>query len=311
MFNGRRVLFALAFIILALLLFSTQATAADNITELEVKSISPHSFGKQSMEESPALVASYPSGTFLYYVDYGWGLLTPSIAYAMAYADITGNGYLNFIGSFDSGTWYLDDRGNWALLTGAKAISLASAHGGDLFASFPSGTWLYHYDSGWIKLTSAVASDLTFAYVVDNGIYDLVANYDSGTWYAEFWWDVPHETMHWRWERITHSQARALIGYIDGGNESLLHFIFPSGFWDYFPMTGRWHNQGHSAVTAMAVADMNKDNYPNLITTSHEGTFYLQWYEKYPGEWHFKWTGITDVEAISMQGINIYPFDQR
>ena len=188
---------------------------------------------------------------------------------------------------------------------------MASYHGDELFVSFPSGTWHYFHGTGWTKITDAVASEMTFAYVIDNGLLDLVATYGSGTWCMEFWWDAPHERFDWRWERITHSQARALIGYIDGGNDSLMHFVFPSGFWDYIPRINKWVHWGDSTVTTMAIADMNKDNYPNLITTSHEGTFYLQWYEKYPGDWHFKWTGIADVEAISMQGINIYPSDER
>ena len=307
MFKSKKLLFSLVLIVLFLMLLSTQAMAADNRSEADIKSACPFSFVNVSSQENVALVASYPNGTFFYTESGNWILLTPSVAYAMAFTDITGDGYCNFIASFDSGTWYVDTTGNWNLLTRARAIAMASDHGDEFYASFPSGTWTYGYEFGWERISTAVAHEMTMAFVVDDGYPELVASFNSGTWYMEWWWDDPYG-WDWRWSRLTPSRATALVGYLDGNNDSLIHAVFPSGFWDYYPMKNDWTHWGGSNVTCMAIADMNNDNFPNLITTHYQGTWYLLWYEESPGQWNFNWHMITPHQAISMQGINIYPF---
>ena len=146
------------------------------------------------------LYASFRSGTWEY-KNGTWNRKSTSSAHATTFADITGNGQLDLVASFNSGTWYLTGTG-WVLISTSTARALSGKED-LLIASFPSGTWEY-YQGSWYRISPSTAQAITFADVVDDGFWNPVFSYDSGTWFIEW------TNRGWQWVKFSASTARAL-----------------------------------------------------------------------------------------------------
>ncbi len=196
------------------------------------------------------LVASFPSGTW-YATDrtgnsWQWERLTGSVAQALDYGDMTGDGEFNLVASFPSGIWYIEN-GSWEQVTGSTAQAMAFADmTGDgrlnFVVSFPSGTWYTTTQGGiqWVRITGSVAQALTVADMTGDGQANLVASFPSGTWYI-----TGRNGNQWQWTRITESVARSLTSVPAYRREE--HYprafvgSFPSGTWYYLYTDHDWH----------------------------------------------------------------------
>ena len=258
--------------------------------------ITPEYF--ETLSITPSLLASFDLGTWFYGGVEPIGAVLPSTMHAHAWVDVTGDGNNNIVASFDNGTWYLDDDGFWRVITRSSAKSLLGAPDGWLYASFASGTWLYDaWEEEWFTYSTSTAHALTWAYMIDDGYFDLVASFDGGTWYVDQGENI--------WVQLTHSTARALEGYYSWFEDKpYLHASFSSGTWVYDIVENDWYNYTSWTAHAMTMANMYEGDFdPVLVASFDDGTWYLVWEDHGEGWWSWEWAKLSPGTARVLQGL--------
>lgn len=236
--------------------------------------------------EEMNLVTAIPSGTWYYHSRTAeWQRLTTSVARAISYVDINGDGNNNLVAGLHSGTWYIDHRGNWQQLTRSTATALAGNRDGWLAISIPSGTWIYDaYSDIWHQLSSVPAHALTWADTTyDNFAETLYASYSSGLWAVK---NVMPPSSSTTWERVTTST----VGAMDGLYGGYIVASMPSGLWLYDAWSDDWiRHYTTSTARDITFADMNGDGDPDLVVGLHSGTWYMPYVHIFgpePRTWH-------------------------
>jgi len=277
--------------------------AADSLQGLALRKnelLRVDSLSDNPLDLSSNLVASFNSGTWYHDRHTGnWNRLTTSRANALARADLTADGFDEEVYSFTSGVFYLervsDQDKAWKNITSSQATALVGG-GPYLYVSLPSGT--YEYDSGhWYKLADSAAYAMTFANIVDDGSWNLVASFASGTWFTEW---IDEET--WKWVRLSSTPAIALAGY---PYDNDLIASFPSGTWRYFVESENWFRFSSSAANNLTYSHITDIDGPNLVASYDSGTFFIDW-RQVGGQWEWFWDRLSLAGASSMQGLNWY-----
>ena len=214
------------------------------------------------------LAGSFASGTFRYNSgpnNWDW-TISRGPARALAYTDMTGNGTLNLVASWDGwGTGYYEG-GRWVRLTTSVARAMAS-NGIQLAVSVPSGTYIYDPPhQRWILRSTTPANAVASIKMAEDGYSShLVASFPGS---GVFYWS------NGQWIRFAQNSAVAM-----GGSGQWLYISLPSGtfMYNHLENPNQWTRITTSVATAIGVAGMVDDGYFNAVCSFPSGTYYREW----------------------------------